>query len=217
MSCSEGWRSAWEESPKSSMPSISEASHGGGKDWESRTGHDAQTFKTSRAGRAISAAWRRLPGFLLAVDRARRQSRPGDAEPRRRRCCLRRAACRRLFRRHRRRHGGGDGDHGERPGRPAAGGAGCHARRHRRGRSLFRLAGLAHRHGAASHRSRRDSAGRRASRAAWRCRWSTPRAMPRWRRCSRASCCCSGRLALDVGAQDRAAHRPDHRRSTSPG
>ena len=28
-------------------------------------------------------------------------------------------------------------------------------------------------------------------RRAARCRWSIPRAMPRWRRCSRASCCCA--------------------------
>src|ERR1043165_3848143 len=66
MTCPKGWRAAWEESPKSSMPSISEASHGSGKNWESRASRSAQTFKTTTVARGISAGMEALPGFLLA-------------------------------------------------------------------------------------------------------------------------------------------------------
>ena len=80
---------------------------------------------------------------------------------------------------------------GERPGRPAAGGAGRDAGRDRAGRGLFRSISP----GASPRRRRwrgcRRAPARRPSPAGCCCRWSIPRAMPRWRRCSRASCWCT--------------------------
>ncbi len=86
---------------------------------------------------------------------AGRQSRSGDAEPRRHRGGVRRAPRSRLHGGDHRRHDHGDGDRGERGGRPGAGAAGRGARRGRRGGGLFHLSRLAHRPGAALDRTNR--------------------------------------------------------------
>ena len=72
--------------------------------------------------------------------------------------------------------------------------------------------------GASPRRRRSADDGERGSApsfaAGFGCRWSIPRAMRRWRRCSRASCCCASRLALDAGVKIARADGGDHRAST---
>ena len=120
--------------------------------------------------------------------RARRQSRSGDAQPRGDRRGVRQPARPCLHGRHRRRHGAGDGDHGVRRDRPRAGAAGRDAGRRRRSpRSISSIWPGASRPRRRWPRMPANGASPRSP-PAFSCRWSIRRAMPRWRRCSPASC-----------------------------